>query len=98
MAGIAGIRGDKNKGLEMLAEAGNSGGETSTDARVTLGLFLRRGHADQETDDVIPPPIPVPSPQLLFSLLEGKPPPGSWGRPPHIFRYLTLLSGMQDAG
>jgi tetratricopeptide (TPR) repeat protein len=42
MAGIAGIHGNKNKGLKMLAEAGSAGGETSTDARVALALFLRR--------------------------------------------------------
>jgi tetratricopeptide (TPR) repeat protein len=42
MAGIAGIHGNKNKGLKMLAEAGAAGGETSTDARVALALFLRR--------------------------------------------------------
>ena len=42
MAGIAGIHGDKKKGLQMLAEAGKAGGETSTDARVALALFLRR--------------------------------------------------------
>ena len=34
MAGIAGIHGDRTKGLKMLAEAGDAGGETSTDARV----------------------------------------------------------------
>lgn len=42
MAGIAGIHGDKNKGLRLLAEAGEAGGETSTDARMALALFLRR--------------------------------------------------------
>lgn len=42
MAGIAGIHGNKSKGLKMLAEAGAAGGETSTDARVALALFLRR--------------------------------------------------------
>lgn len=42
MAGIAGIHGDKNKGLRMLAEAGKAGGETSADARIGLALFLRR--------------------------------------------------------
>jgi tetratricopeptide (TPR) repeat protein len=42
MAGLAGIHGNKNKGLKMLAEAGTAGGETSTDAQVALALFLRR--------------------------------------------------------
>src|SRR5260370_12382755 len=56
MAGISRARGDKNQSVEMLAEAGNSGGETSTDARVTLGLFLRREQRRQEHPDSIAPP------------------------------------------
>jgi tetratricopeptide (TPR) repeat protein len=51
MAGIAGIHGNKNKGLKLLAEAGAAGGETSTDARVALALFLRReGRFEQALD------------------------------------------------
>src|SRR5215467_1199376 len=47
-AGIVGIHGDKKKGLQMLAEASKAGGESSTDARVTLALFLRREERYQE--------------------------------------------------
>jgi len=53
MAGIAGIRGDKAKGLEMLSEAGNAGGETSADARIALALFLRREERFMEAVDVV---------------------------------------------
>ena len=42
MAGLAGIHGNKKKGLRMLAESGKAGGESSADARVALALFLRR--------------------------------------------------------
>lgn len=42
LAGIAGMGGNKKKGLEYLAEAGKNGVESSVDARVALGLFLRR--------------------------------------------------------
>lgn len=53
MAGVAGIRGDKKKGLEMLAEAAKAGGETSSDARVALALFLRREDRFQDSLDVV---------------------------------------------
>ena len=53
MAGIAGIHGDKKKGLEMLAEAAKAGGETSSDARVALALFLRREDRFQDSLDVV---------------------------------------------
>jgi predicted Zn-dependent protease len=53
MAGIAGIRGDKTRGLQMLAEAGKGGGETSTDARVALALFLRREGQFEQSREVV---------------------------------------------
>lgn len=53
MAGIAGIRGDKTKGLEMLAEAGKAGGETSADARIALALFLRREERFADAVEVV---------------------------------------------
>lgn len=53
MAGAAGIHGDKNKGLQMLADAGKAGGETSTDARVALALFLRREGRYQDAMEVV---------------------------------------------
>jgi tetratricopeptide (TPR) repeat protein len=53
MAGIAGIHGDKRKGLEMLAEAAKAGGETSSDARVALALFLRREDRLEDSLEVV---------------------------------------------
>ncbi len=53
MAGIAGIRGDKAKGLEMLAEAAKGGGETSADARIALALFLRREERFMDAVEVV---------------------------------------------
>ena len=53
MAGLAGIHGNKNKGLRMLAEAGKAGGESSADARVALALFLRREGRFQDALDVV---------------------------------------------
>lgn len=53
MAGVAGIRGDKAKGLLMLAEAGKAGGETSADARIALALFLRREERFMDAVEVV---------------------------------------------
>lgn len=41
-AGVAGLSGNKKKGLEYLQEVSDSQGEASTDARVAMALFLRR--------------------------------------------------------
>jgi tetratricopeptide (TPR) repeat protein len=41
-ASVAGLSGNKKKGIEYLYEAGQGGGETSVDARIALSLFLRR--------------------------------------------------------
>jgi tetratricopeptide (TPR) repeat protein len=68
MAGIAGIHGDKNKGLKMLAEAGAAGGETSTDARVALALFLRREGKFQEALQVVHVLIKEHPRNFLFAL------------------------------
>jgi tetratricopeptide (TPR) repeat protein len=53
MAGVAGIRGDKKKGLAMLAEAGKANGETSADARIALALFLRREERFMDAVEVV---------------------------------------------
>lgn len=42
LAALAGYSGSREKGIQLLYEAGNGGGETAADAKVALGLFLRR--------------------------------------------------------
>ena len=42
MAGIVGYSGNREKGIRYLREAAGAGGESSMDAKVALGLFLRR--------------------------------------------------------
>ena len=71
MAGIAGIRGDKKKGLQMLAEAGKAGGETSTDARVALALFLRREGRFDEAREVVHTLTRDHPKNFLFALEDG---------------------------
>lgn len=55
----------------MLAEAGRRGGESSTDARVTLGLFLRREERYQEAIEVIRSLMRDYPHNFLFALEEG---------------------------
>jgi tetratricopeptide (TPR) repeat protein len=71
VAGIAGIHGDKKKGLEMLAEAGRAGGETNVDARVVLALFLRREGRFQDGLVVVHSLIHDYPRNFLFALEEG---------------------------
>ncbi len=42
LAALAGYSGSREKGIQLLYEAGNGSGETAADAKVALGLFLRR--------------------------------------------------------
>lgn len=71
MAGVAGIHGDRKKGLRMLAEAGDAGGETSTDARVALALFLRREGRFQESLAIVRTVKQEYPRNFLFALEEG---------------------------
>ena len=71
MAGAAGIHGDKNKGLKMLEEAGDAGGETSTDARVALALFLRREGRYQDAMEVVHTLTRDHPRNFLFALEQG---------------------------
>ncbi|HSA91409.1 MAG TPA: tetratricopeptide repeat protein [Terriglobales bacterium] len=47
---LAGYRGNREKGLRYLYEAGNAGGESAVDAKIALGLFLRR---EQRYDEAL---------------------------------------------
>src|SRR5258707_8978435 len=45
---LAGLSGDKEKGLQYLNDAYHANGETSVDAGVVLMVFLRREHRNEE--------------------------------------------------
>lgn len=96
MAGIAGIHGDKNKGLRMLAEASNAGGESHTDAKVTLALFLRREERYQEAIDVIRSLIREHPHNFLFALEEANLLRDAGRGPESIATYRTLLKGCKE--
>src|SRR5262249_19665438 len=96
MAGIAGIHGDKKKGLAMLADAAKSGGETSTDAQVTLALFLRREERYQEALEVVGSLSREHPHNFLFALEEGNLLRDAGRGPESITVYQALLKGCQD--
>jgi len=96
MAGIVGIHGDKNKGLQMLAEAGKGGGESNIDARVTLALFLRREERYQEALEVIRSLIHEHPRNFLFALEEGNLLRDAGRGPESIAVYQALLNGCKE--
>ena len=71
LVGVTGIHGDKNKGLEYLFAAAKAGGESSADARVVLGLFLRREQRFQDAINVVHPLVQEHPRNFLFALEEG---------------------------
>lgn len=68
LAGMAGLGGSKKKGLEYLEEAAKAGGESSSDARVALALFLRREGRYGEASDLVATLVDQYPRNFLFSL------------------------------
>jgi tetratricopeptide (TPR) repeat protein len=96
MAGIVGIRGDKNKGLRMLAEAGQAGGDSNADAKVTLALFLRREQRYPEAIDVVRGLNRDHPHNFLFALEEGNLLRDAGRGPESIASYQDLLSACKE--
>jgi tetratricopeptide (TPR) repeat protein len=68
---LVGFGGNKQNGLKLLKEAGESGGETSADAKVILTLFLRREQRYKEALDVVRSLTASHPRNFLFSLEEA---------------------------
>src|SRR5713101_3046517 len=96
MVGIVGIRGDKNKGLRMLAEASKDAAESGTDAKVSLALFLRREERYQEALEVVRSLAHVRPHNFLFALEEGNLLRDAGRSPESIASYRSLLSGCKE--
>jgi tetratricopeptide (TPR) repeat protein len=96
MAGITGIRGDKNRGLEYLNEAAKNGTESSADAGVALGLFLRREGRFDEALKVVRNLISAHPRNFLFALEEANLLKDSGKRPQAILAYQTLLTACKE--
>jgi tetratricopeptide (TPR) repeat protein len=96
MAGVGGIRGDKKKGLEMLSEAGKAGGESSVDANVALGLFLRREGRFQDALDVVHTIIKQHPHNFLFALEEANLLKDAGKKSEAVSSYQALLEGCKQ--
>ena len=93
MAGIGGIHGDKNKGLEYLAQAGKAGGESSVDANVALGLFLRREGRFQDALNIVHELLKQHPRNFLFALEEANLLKDSGKKAEAIAAYRNVLEG-----
>lgn len=52
-ASIIGLSGSREKGIQLLYEAANGGGEASVDAKIALALFLRREQRYKEAIEIV---------------------------------------------
>ena len=52
-ASIIGLSGSREKGIQLLYEAANGGGEASVDAKIALALFLRREQRYKEAIQIV---------------------------------------------
>jgi len=68
---MLGIGGNKEKGLQYLSECAQGTGETSTDAKILLVLFLRREHRYQEALPIARGLIQSYPHDVLMALEEG---------------------------
>jgi tetratricopeptide (TPR) repeat protein len=68
---LLGIGGNKEKGLQYLGECAQGSGETSTDAKILLVLFLRREHRYQEALPIARSLIQSYPHDVLMALEEG---------------------------
>jgi len=68
---VIGQGGSKEKGIRCLKEAAAGGGETSTDAKIVLLLFLRREHKYPEALEIAHGLVPRYPQNLLIALEQG---------------------------
>ena len=68
---MVGMGGNKEKGLQYLEECAQGTGETSTDAKILLVLFLRREHRYQEALPIARGLIQTYPHDVLMALEEG---------------------------
>jgi tetratricopeptide (TPR) repeat protein len=71
MAGVVGLHGSREKGLQYLREVGKSDCETSADARVALSLFLRRHAKYKEALEIQRTLVTQYPKNFLFALEEA---------------------------
>jgi predicted Zn-dependent protease len=68
---MAGLGGNKEKGIQLLRECATGNGETAVDARILLALFLRREHRSDEALPIVRQLIAAYPRNMLMALEEG---------------------------
>jgi len=68
---VAGLGGNKEKGIQLLRECATGNGETAVDARILLALFLRREHRSDEALPIVRQLIAAYPRNMLMALEEG---------------------------
>jgi tetratricopeptide (TPR) repeat protein len=68
---MAGLGGNKEKGIQLLRECATGNGETAVDARILLALFLRREHRYDEALPIARQLIAAYPRNMLMALEEG---------------------------
>ena len=96
LARIVGFGGNKQHGLSLLQEAGESDGETSVDARVILTLFLRREQRYDEALEVVRTLNSAHPRNFLFALEEANILKDSGKGPESIAAYRKVLESAQS--
>jgi tetratricopeptide (TPR) repeat protein len=96
LAHIVGESGNKERGLKYMNEAGEGGGEAAVDAKLLLGLFLRREQRYQEAlalGDTLRQAHPR---NFLFAMEEAHV-LKEWGKgPPSITAYRRVLTAAKE--
>ena len=91
LAHLAGFGGNKQNGIKLLREAGESDGETRVDARVILTLFLRREQRYTEALDLVHGLTAEHPRNFLFALEVANILKDSGKGPESIVAYRTVL-------
>jgi tetratricopeptide (TPR) repeat protein len=68
---MAGLGGNKSKGIQLLRECATGNGETAVDARILLALFLRREQRADEALPIVRQLIAAYPRNMLMALEEG---------------------------
>ena len=93
---VIGQGGNKDKGIRYLKEAAAGGGETSTDAKIVLLLFLRREHKYPEALEIADGLVPRYPQNLLIALEQGNLLRASGHNPEATSAYQKILQSGRD--
>ncbi|HWY68103.1 MAG TPA: hypothetical protein VNX88_05530 [Terriglobales bacterium] len=97
LAGIAGLGGNRKRGLEYLQQASKEGRESSADARVALALFLRREGRYDEASGVVETLTKQYPRNFLFALEHCNLLKDGGKGPQAVICYEKLLDGARSA-